>query len=133
MVLPPPSLSLLFPATTGHSANVRHEVSEQEPQQDKKKKNKFQVAGSSTTHLEVIRGVWVLVAGDDLGCHPVRRPNECVSSSYRSVQLGRDAEIHCRKEKRKKHHKQINFLLGAFCVKPPKHTSATSVMESKQK
>lgn len=51
---------------------------------------------SSDPHPVVVGGVWVLVAGDDLGGHPVRRPDEGVPSPHRPVQLGADAKVHCR-------------------------------------
>lgn len=46
------------------------------------------------THPVVVGGVGVLVTGDDLGGHPVRRPDEGVPPPHRPVQLGAHAEIH---------------------------------------
>ncbi len=43
----------------------------------------------------VVRGVWVLVAGDDLRSHPVRCPDEGVPAAHGSIQLSADAEVHC--------------------------------------
>lgn len=48
-------------------------------------------------HLEVIRGLGVLVAGDDLRRHPVRRPDERVPPSHRAVQLSAHTKVHCQK------------------------------------
>ena len=42
----------------------------------------------------VVGGVGVLVAGDDLGRHPVRRADEGVPAAHRAVQLGAHAEVH---------------------------------------
>lgn len=41
----------------------------------------------------VVRGVWVLVTGDDLGGHPVWRPDEGVPPAHCPVQLSADAEV----------------------------------------
>lgn len=45
-------------------------------------------------YLEVIRGVGVLITGDDLGSHPVRRPDKRVSPAHRAVQLSAHAKVH---------------------------------------
>lgn len=49
----------------------------------------------SDPHPVVVGGVWVLVAGDDLGGHPVRRPDEGVPSPNSPIQLSADAKVHC--------------------------------------
>lgn len=45
-------------------------------------------------HLEVVGGVRIVVAGDDLRRHPIGRPDKRVPSSHGSVQLGRHAKVH---------------------------------------
>lgn len=49
----------------------------------------------TSTYLEVVRGVRVLIAGDDLRGHPVRCPDERVPSPHRPVQLGAHTKVHC--------------------------------------
>lgn len=44
----------------------------------------------------IIGGVRVLITGDDLWGHPVRGPNESVSSAHSAVQLSTHPKIHCR-------------------------------------
>lgn len=50
-------------------------------------------------YLEVVSGIWIFIAGNDLGGHPVRRSNEGVSPAHRSVQLSADTKIHCGSER----------------------------------
>jgi len=44
-------------------------------------------------YLEVICGVRVLITGDDLGGHPVRRPDKGVPPPHRAVQLSTHAKV----------------------------------------
>lgn len=46
-------------------------------------------------HPVVVGGVRVLIAGDDLWGHPVRRPDEGVPPAHRPIQLSADAKVHC--------------------------------------
>lgn len=46
-------------------------------------------------YLEVIRGIRILVTGDDLRGHPVRGPNKRVPPSHRTVQLSTHTKVHC--------------------------------------
>ena len=43
----------------------------------------------------VVCGVWVLVAGDDLRCHPVWRADEGVPATHCAVQLRTHAKVDC--------------------------------------
>ena len=43
----------------------------------------------------VVCGVWVLVAGDDLWCHPVWGADEGVPPAHGAVQLCTHAKVHC--------------------------------------
>lgn len=42
----------------------------------------------------IVRGVWVLVASDDLRCHPIRGPDEGVPPPHCPVELGAHAKVH---------------------------------------
>lgn len=53
----------------------------------------------SFRYLEVVSGIGIFIAGNDLGGHPVRRSNEGVSPAHRSVQLSTDTKIHCGSER----------------------------------
>ena len=75
----------------------------------------------TSKHLEVVRGVGVLVTGDDLGRHPIRRPDESVPPSHCSVQLGRNTEVHCGAKHTHTHthththpHKTLFFTVCSF-------------------
>lgn len=48
----------------------------------------------------IVRGVWVLVTGDDLGGHPVRGPDEGVSPPDGAIQLSAHTEVDCGEELR---------------------------------
>lgn len=94
----------------------------------------------TSTHLEVVRGVGVLVTGDDLGRHPIRRPDESVPPSHCSVQLGRNTEVHCG-TKHTHTHKQTKHcfsLCSRFSVCARADLEAhqwallNSIMDSKQ-
>lgn len=50
-------------------------------------------------YLEVVSGVRIFITSNDLRGHPVRRPNEGISSAHCSVQLSTDAKIHYGKER----------------------------------
>lgn len=50
-------------------------------------------------YLEVVSGIGILIAGNDLRGHPVRRSNEGVSPAHRSVQLSTDTKVHCGSER----------------------------------
>ena len=50
-------------------------------------------------HPVVVSCCWVLVTGNDLRCHPVRRTNECIAFANGSVQLGRHTKVHCKGRK----------------------------------
>ena len=57
----------------------------------------------------VVGGLRVVLAGDHLGRHPVRRPDERVAPPDRPVQLRRHAEIDCHRHTRtKQKHVSIN-------------------------
>ena len=62
--------------------------------QGKMFRHAWKLMKSKKAHLEIIRGIWVFIAGDNFWCHPVGCSDEGIPPAHCSIKLGTDSKVH---------------------------------------